>query len=147
MIRTATLKDISQICQIENDCFGDDAWSGQNFLAVLASGISKLFVYEADQKIIGYAVVTVIFDEARLDNLAVSSRHRKKGIGKRLATYILQYLKNIGIHKVTLEVRKSNTSAINLYRSLGFVTEGVRKKYYKNQEDAYIMWRYDGEKP
>jgi ribosomal-protein-alanine N-acetyltransferase len=147
MIRTATLEDISQICLIESECFGEDAWSRQNFLAVLANDISKLFVYEKDKEIIGYAVVTVIFDEAHLDNLAVSLENRKKGIGKQLVSYILRYLKDIEIHKITLEVRKSNTAAINLYKSLGFAIEGVRKNYYKNQEDAYIMWRYDGKKP
>ena len=40
---------------------------------------------------------------------------------------------------VTLEVRENNEPAKNLYRSLGFIKVGVRKKYYENQTDALIM--------
>jgi ribosomal-protein-alanine N-acetyltransferase len=142
MIRQATKEDISEIFKLEQECFGKDAWSEQNFKDVLSSGISGIFVY-TDEKIIAYAVLTVIFDEAHLDNIAVCLERRRQGIGKQLVIYILDYLKNIGIKKITLEVRTSNTAAINLYKSLGFVTEGVRKRYYSDQEDAYIMWRYE----
>lgn len=147
MIRQATLDDLTAVSQIEQDCFGADAWSRQNFLTVLYSDISKLFVYQIERKIIGYAVLTVIFDEAHLDNIAIDNKFRRQGLARELVLYILRYLENIGIHKITLEVRISNTAAINLYKSLGFVIEGVRKNYYSNQEDAYIMWRYDDKKP
>ena len=45
---------------------------------------------------------------------------------------------------MTLEVRESNYSAINLYESVGFKIYGKRKNYYAdNHEDAYIMWRFE----
>ena len=45
---------------------------------------------------------------------------------------------------MTLEVRESNITAINLYESMGFKIYGKRKNYYAdNHEDAYIMWRFD----
>jgi ribosomal-protein-alanine N-acetyltransferase len=47
----------------------------------------------------------------------------------------------------TLEVRVSNDRAIRLYRRLGFVTHGVRPRYYSdNGEDALIMWRLPPER-
>jgi ribosomal-protein-alanine N-acetyltransferase len=47
----------------------------------------------------------------------------------------------LGIQKITLEVRDSNTAARNLYEKLGFVSVGRRKRYYSdNNEDAIIMW-------
>jgi len=47
-----------------------------------------------------------------------------------------------GASKMTLEVRVSNAQARQLYRRLGFVDRGCRKKYYSdNNEDAIIMWR------
>ncbi|HEY8424361.1 MAG TPA: ribosomal protein S18-alanine N-acetyltransferase, partial [Clostridia bacterium] len=146
MIRQAIIEDLPEIYRLEKECFEQDAWTEQNFLGALESGLSKIFVYQADKKIVGYAVLTVVFDEAHLDNIAVSSRYRRQGIGRQLILYILRYLENIGINKITLEVRISNTAAINLYKSLGFVIEGVRKKYYEDLEDAYIMWRYDDRK-
>ena len=48
----------------------------------------------------------------------------------------------MGVEAFTLEVRKSNDTAIHLYEKLGFVTEGVRKKFYEEPvEDALIMWK------
>jgi ribosomal-protein-alanine N-acetyltransferase len=47
-----------------------------------------------------------------------------------------------GISSLTLEVRKSNMSAIILYKKLGFTEAGIRKEFYTNPiEDAIIMWR------
>ncbi|HEY8443756.1 MAG TPA: ribosomal protein S18-alanine N-acetyltransferase [Clostridia bacterium] len=143
MIRQASLEDLTEIISLERICFGEDAWSEQNFRDVLASGITKIFVYAIEAKIAAYAVLTVIFDEAHLDNIAVHPEYRRQGIARELIVYLLDILKDIRIKKITLEVRVSNTAAINLYKSLGFVIEGVRKKYYNDQEDAFIMWRYD----
>lgn len=39
----------------------------------------------------------------------------------------------------TLEVRTSNEAAQALYRQLGFEPVGLRRRYYKNGEDAVIM--------
>ena len=45
---------------------------------------------------------------------------------------------------MTLEVRRSNTIAQNLYKKYGFVEEGIRKAYYiDNKEDAIIMWNHN----
>lgn len=43
---------------------------------------------------------------------------------------------------ITLEVNEENKSAINLYKKYGFQTIGIRKKYYNNKFDAYIMTKY-----
>ncbi|HEY8390682.1 MAG TPA: ribosomal protein S18-alanine N-acetyltransferase [Clostridia bacterium] len=144
MIRPAVIKDIPAIFKLEKECF-TDAWSEQNFYEVINSDISRLFVYESDNRIVGYTVVTLIFDEAHLDNIAVDFASRGKGIGKQLVQYVIDFANKNNIHKITLEVRISNTTAINLYKSFGFVVEGVRKNYYMDNEDAYIMWRYDND--
>jgi len=53
---------------------------------------------------------------------------------------LMQYAANLGVRYLTLEVRASNTPAIALYQSLGFIKVGIRKKYYEdNQEDALLM--------
>lgn len=66
--------------------------------------------------------------------------HRGQGTGKRLTHGLLQYISNLGAAYATLEVRRSNEIAQNLYKSLGFVQLGVRKRYYAdNGEDALIM--------
>ena len=57
-----------------------------------------------------------------------------------LTAALMQYLSNLGAAYATLEVRKSNVTAQNLYKSLGYVSVGVRKRYYEdNGEDALLM--------
>ena len=49
---------------------------------------------------------------------------------------------NCGIKEFTLEVRVSNEAAIRVYEKLGFVSEGIRPKFYEDPvEDAMIMWK------
>ena len=63
-----------------------------------------------------------------------------QGIGRLLTAGLMQYAANLGVTYMTLEVRRSNETAQNLYRSLGFIQVGVRKKYYEdNGEDALFM--------
>ena len=65
---------------------------------------------------------------------------RGKGLGRLLTEGLKQYAANLGVVYMTLEVRRSNIVAQNLYKSLGFIQVGVRKKYYEdNGEDALFM--------
>lgn len=147
MIKKAKINDIIEIVTLEKECF-DDPWTLQSFEEVIYSNFSQIFCYVFEGKIVGYACITTIIDEIHLGNIAVKKEYRGQGIGRKLIDYIINYANQNKIQKITLEVRRSNTIAINLYKSVGFVTEGVRKKYYMNNEDALIMWRYeDGAKP
>ena len=38
-----------------------------------------------------------------------------------------------------LEVRVSNYGAINLYKNFGYEVETIKKKYYRDGENAYYM--------
>ena len=70
----------------------------------------------------------------------LGAAQRGHGYGRRLTEALLQYLSNLGADYTTLEVRESNEVAIGLYRSLGFVKVGVRKRYYSDtNEDGFIM--------
>ena len=40
---------------------------------------------------------------------------------------------------ISLEVRTSNRIARALYKNLGFYEGAIRKKYYKDGEDAILM--------
>ena len=78
---------------------------------------------------IAFAVFSTAADEAELLNIAVCTKHRRKGIAKAL---ISAFLEESGARctMLFLEVRRSNTHAINLYESLGFNEMGCRKGYY-----------------
>ena len=91
-------------------------------------------------KIVGFVGIMLVADEAELLNIAVSGSFRGRGIGQELLTKVLSKASQKGTQRMLLEVRKSNTSAINLYHKNGFVELGERKNYYSNpKEDAIIM--------
>ena len=59
-----------------------------------------------------------------------------------MLTDLLARAEERGMEAFTLEVRVSNAAAIHVYEKLGFVSEGIRPRFYeKPTEDAVIMWR------
>lgn len=139
IIRRMTMDDVDGVYAVEVGSFVD-AWTRDAFVSDMNNPVARYLVAEKDGQIIGYAGAWVILDESHITNIAVLKEHRGQGVGKRLTAGLLQYLSNLGAAYATLEVRRSNDVAQNLYRSLGFIQLGVRKRYYAdNGEDALIM--------
>ena len=64
---------------------------------------------------------------------------RGMGYGEMVTRGLIQLAADSGMNWMTLEVRRSNKAAQNLYHKLGFIDVGYRKRYYENTEDALIM--------
>ena len=95
---------------------------------------------DEEGRILGFIVFWLIIDEAHLANFAVDAEVRCQGIGRALLTHGLRVCYKGGARVSFLEVRAGNDPAIHLYEKAGYHTEGVRKKYYQdNQEDALMM--------
>ena len=78
----------------------------------------------------------VFCGEGYVTNVAVLPEYRRQGIAQKL---ILKELEN-EMDFITLEVRKSNAPAINLYQKMGFENVGIRPRFYTApDEDAVIM--------
>ena len=139
-IRFMRLKDIDAVAEIEEATFARP-WSRESFRQeVTRNAVARYLVAEKDGQILGYAGAWIILDESHITNIAVREDARGRGLGKRLTKELLQILSNLGACYATLEVRVSNVRAQNLYKSLGFVSVGKRKRYYEdNNEDAYLM--------
>ena len=140
VIRRMDRGDLDAVTAIENATFAMP-WSRESFRQELERNVAaRYLVAEADGRVVGYAGAWVILDESHITNIAVLEAYRGRGIGKQLTQALLQYLSNLGACYATLEVRVSNLRAQNLYRSLGFVSVGKRKRYYEdNGEDAFLM--------
>ena len=95
---------------------------------------------ELDGRIVAMIVSWFIIDELHVATIATHPEFRGRGIGKKLLIHALLSAKKEGAVKSFLEVRASNVVAQNMYRTLGFVEDGRRKEYYKdNNEDAILM--------
>jgi len=140
-IREMTEYDIEQVGEIEESIFSMP-WSGKSFQEALNKENTIYLVAESDGKILGYCGLWNIIGEGEITNVAVRSEYRRKKIARALLEQLLATGKEKGVEAFTLEVRESNTGAILLYESLGFVHEGIRKNFYeKPQENAIIMWK------
>ena len=129
---------IDEIDEINRRCFSDP-WS-KSLLEQDTKNPNSFYAVYKDDAVLGYAGMTVIAGEANITNVAVLPEERRRGIGKKLLGRLIEVCIENKFLLITLEVRKSNESAISLYESLGFITEGERKKYYSdNGEDALIM--------
>lgn len=146
IIRQATVDDVDDIYEIERLCFSEP-WSRDSMVYELSENPRAFYIAaELDGKVVGYAGLWWIGDEGHITNVAVKPGYRNRHIGNGIIQVLIDFTVQEGIMHHTLEVRRSNDPAINLYKKFGFVVEGIRKEYYaNNKEDALIMWRHEAE--
>jgi len=133
--------DIDQVWSIEKMCFSTP-WSREAFrMEVEENRCARYFVARKDDRVVGYGGMWLVIDEAHITNVAVHPEYRGRKIGEAIMKTLMREAFSRHIQRMTLEVRRSNLVAQNLYRKLGFEICGVRRKYYSdNNEDALIMW-------
>jgi ribosomal-protein-alanine N-acetyltransferase len=85
---------------------------------------------------VGFVLVRVAADEAEILTIAVKRNARGRGYGRRLIEEALRRLYRDRVAACFLEVNRSNTAAVRLYRSLGFVVAGERQRYYSEGGDG-----------
>lgn len=140
--REMTLPDVEQVYQIELSCF-TQPWSIESLIGELTrnNDVAYYVVAECDGRIVGYAGVWIMFDEAHMTNIAVVPEYRRQGIARNIILNMMNEALRRGATQMTLEVREFNYKAQNLYASLDFTKAGVRKRYYSDTgENAFILW-------
>jgi ribosomal-protein-alanine N-acetyltransferase len=145
LIERATERDLDRILRIEQESFSAP-WTRKMFEAELTQNpFGRLYVAraaEAPQDLVGYVCFWAVFEELRLMTLAVEPSRRRQGIGRALLHEALALGRAEGATKALLEVRASNTAAVQMYEESGFRRTAVRARYYVNPvEDAVLMER------
>lgn len=106
------------------------------------SSVSKCFVYEENEEVVGFIIADVFEDRAEIIDVAVDVMYRNKKIGDKLVKHIIDLSQKNGCQSITLEVKVTNKTALKLYKNNGFEIASIRKKYYSNGTiDAYLMCR------
>lgn len=130
---------VDAVAEIEKKVY-KNPWTKHAFInEILDNGFAYYYVALVEGEVVGYGGIWVILDEAHVTNLAVSPAWQGKGIGKALLAHLIREAAGRGAGRMTLEVRVSNRRAQELYKKFGFVSCGIRPKYYQD-EDALIMW-------
>ena len=141
-IKSMTKAHLDEIVEIEKSCF-EIPWSKKSFEDELDKKYMAIYLVALEnEKVVGYGGMWHIINEGHITNIAIHKDYRKKGIGSKIVSKLIEIAKEKEMIGITLEVRKSNEIAINLYKKQGFLLEGIRKEYYENKEDALIMWKY-----
>lgn len=138
MIRDANVYDIPAINDL-GKLLHPDFVKLFSINEMLTDDISKVIVYEKDDKIIGFIAATVLYETCDILCVVVDPEYRKCGIGSNLMTYLIS---DLGENNklLTLEVATKNKAALALYDKFGFEVVHKREHYYLN-DDAYLMAR------
>jgi [ribosomal protein S18]-alanine N-acetyltransferase len=125
------------VMKIEKSVFRDP-WTAGSFVEIMAFS-EECWAALSEGRVAGYLITQWVLDEIHILNLAVDRHFFRKGIGSRLLGFILKRGASRGMQDVFLEVRVSNAAAIALYLRFGFEQLSVRKRYYNDGEDAFVM--------
>jgi ribosomal-protein-alanine N-acetyltransferase len=137
-----TPADVDEVHALECSVF-PHPWSRANFSESLASGYDAWTARDDAGSLAGYYLLMYAVDEAHLLDVAVAAGRQRQGLGRYLLDRIGERARTQGMSSVLLEVRPSNTRALEVYRRYGYREIGRRKGYYPahggQREDAIVM--------
>ncbi len=140
-IYNMTLEDLNLLKDNLTTDF-DDFWSYEILQNELNNPNSEYFIAKQDNEIVGFAGIWKSIDDVHITDIVVKKIYRKKHIGSALLQKLIDTAERQNFKSITLEVNENNLPAINLYTKFLFKKLGIRKKYYKNKDNAIIMTRY-----
>ncbi len=118
-------------------------WSRGMFLSEMNQPFAFCWTVRSKQPrngpMVGFICFRAVFEESELLNLVVEPQHRRKGIGRLLMEFYIEFCLRMDIRTFYLEVSASNEGALRLYHSFSFRSYGTRKRFYDGGEDALLM--------
>lgn len=140
-LRCLQSKHLAEWLLIEKATF-PDPWSESQLAGFLEKSRYQCFGLFQLNRLLAFCVFTTVLDEAELLQIAVTPAEQGRRLANQLFLLAAEKLEAKNIHRILLEVRASNTPAVQLYKRLGFSEDGVRKGYYPTttgREDALLM--------
>ena len=141
-VDTLDAADLGGVMELERLCFRTH-WTREQFLLGLERGAFRILGIRERGVLIAYVAFSVIAGEMEIMNIATHPFHRRKGLGSRLLAGVLALCRAEGVEEGFLEVRRSNTGAIDLYEKFGFMQIGTRKNYYPDNHEDALLYRLE----
>lgn len=140
-VRRLQPQHLSEWVLIEEATF-PEPWSESQLAGFLEKTRYQCFGLFQLNRLLAFCVFTTVLDEAELLQIAVMPAEQGRRLAERLFLLSAEKLRAEHVGKVLLEVRVSNSPALQLYKRLGFSEDGVRTGYYPTatgREDALLM--------
>jgi ribosomal-protein-alanine N-acetyltransferase len=141
IIRPMTESDVDAVFAIEQASF-PAPWQREQFLNELGLPFSFPFVAEADGAVVGYVCLMSLFKKAQIVDIATEPEQRGRGIARMLMEHATTVAREKGAEAMALQVRASNSAALNFFEKLGFEHTGTRRGFYEGKEDLELMEKY-----
>ena len=138
ILRPLIEADLPAVLRIEESSFSSP-WTRAAFVHELQSPHGCFTIAERAGVVVGYLCSWHVADEVQILNVAVEINSRRQGIAERLLRQMLEAGQGKGARSASLEVRRGNLPAKQLYEKLGFREVAVRRGYYADGEDALLM--------
>jgi len=139
MIREMKDTDLRQVLEIEQQLFSPP-WDEAQFCYELHDNpFAYLYVMEENGTICAYMDYWITFEKAQLANIAVKQAVQRQGYAQHMMDAMIETCEKAFCEHITLEVRVDNNAAIALYERNGFIRAAIRKGYYEDGTDAYLM--------
>ncbi len=138
-LRPLAVGDLVAMEAMQRAALPDPFTPGELALELERSHARNLAAFDADGRLCGAVLGWLIVGELQIHQVVVASEARRAGIGRALVEAILARVVAEGARIATLEVRQSNEAARQLYARLGFATDGLRRRYSPDGEDAVLM--------
>ena len=140
VIRPMEIDDLKKVLEIEKQSF-PVPWTQDLFFSELTRNrYARYFVLEKDNEVVGYLGLWHKGSNFHITNIAITEKFRRKGYGEKFLKFIEKIAATHRIEKISLEVRRSNYIAQDMYRKYGYKVTRVSRNYYqKEKEDALVM--------
>lgn len=152
ILRKFNINDLKRVKDINRACLPEN-YTDYFFIDLHRRFPETFLIAEEDEEVVGYIMCRIeiglssfgfrgIIKKGHIVSVAVLSQHRRKGIGQALVIRAMENMQLYNAKQCFLEVRATNTTAINLYEKLGFQVTRTIRSYYADGEDAYVMsWK------
>ncbi len=134
----ATKKDFIQIKKLIEEEFPYTKTKMEKISDRIKKG-NKIFVAKQENNFLGFVEFKLNKLDANFFGMVVKKESRRKGIGKKLFDFFIDFCKKNKISKVSLIVKKENIKAKNLYKSKGF----VKSRELEKKIDGSIIEKMD----
>ncbi|MBO0842180.1 MAG: GNAT family N-acetyltransferase [Nocardioides sp.] len=142
-VRPARPDDVAAIAALELEAFPGDAWTPEYLELAVDGSMPTIRVLVAEPEpaggVVGHAIISVVYEIAELQRIAVLLAHRRHGHATALLAETLALATHEGAERLLLEVREENSGALAFYRRAGFAEIDRRERYYRDGATGIVL--------